>query len=587
MVVVQGGHFTMTRKRASDGRKDDDPEALPKSRPAREVEISHPFAIGVYPVTRQEFGIFAQETRRTVEKGCHVQKEGVWVFDQRKDWRHPGFAQTARDPVTCVNWNDAQEYVRWLNGKLHAAAQENDSAGTYRLPTWEEIEYAAGGGIKTAYYWGAQAQRDKANYGSEKCLPCRPEKQGADRWLYTSPVGSFPPNPFGLYDLAGNVWQWAEKCRADPNATPPIKCQAEILHGGSWLTNPEYLRTGEYTYADIRHRNNQTGFRVARTLNWRAALQPVPPVKSQLLFPATLSLIHWSVQALGAASSASGVKFRDCPRDCPEMTVIPAGSFVMGTDRRDVEPDGREGPPHTVTFGRPFALGIYDVTRGEYAAFVRSTGKATIKGCNVLDPMGRWITDPDKDWRNPGFHQTGRDPVVCVDWEDAQAYIAWLNCKVRPNGSAQGPYRLPSEAEWEYAARAGSTTSYYWGDVPSHDLANYGIEHCFPCGAAKEGRDRWYFTSPVGSFPPNAFGLYDALGNVWQWTADCMHYGFTGAPSDGLAWTTDANDACHNRVLRGGSWLDSSPVLVVFVRNPWAPTDRNYANGFRVARILD
>ena len=142
------------------------------------------------------------------------------------------------------------------------------------------------------------------------------------------------------------------------------------------------------------------------------------------------------------------------------MIVVPAGNFVMGTDREG------EGPAHRVTIAKPFALGVYDVTRDEYARFVHATGRAAAKGCNVVDTGARWITDPSKDWRHPGFQQTGRDPVVCVSWEDAQAYIAWLNDKVRLTGSVGAPYRLPSEGEWEYAARAGSTTSYYWGEGP-------------------------------------------------------------------------------------------------------------------------
>jgi len=282
-----------------------------------------------------------------------------------------------------------------------------------------------------------------------------------------------------------------------------------------------------------------------------------------------------------------GTKFRDCARDCPLMVVVPAGTFTMGTDRLDIESDGREAPTHTVTFAKPFAVGVYDVTRGEFARFVRASGYRTKKGCNVVDSEGRWISDPDKNWRNPGFAQTDRDPVVCVSWNDAQKYISWLNKKVHPNDTDDGPYRLPSEAEWEYATRAGTATSFYWGPEASHKLANYGIEDCSPCGAMKDGRDQWYFTSPVGSFPANAFGLYDASGNVWQWTQDCTHYNYNGAPTDGSAWTTDTDSACYNRILRGGSWLDPGWLLPPFVRNPWAPDDHNYANGFRVARTLD
>jgi len=287
------------------------------------------------------------------------------------------------------------------------------------------------------------------------------------------------------------------------------------------------------------------------------------------------------------APTNAGTNFRDCARACPLMVVIPPGSFVMGTNRLDIESDGREGPPHTVNVARPFAVGVFDVTRGEFARFIAATGYRPEAGCDIVDSQGRWVTDGRKDWRNPGFTQTDRDPIVCVSWDDAQAYIAWLNRMIRPGDSGRGPYRLPSEAEWEYVARAGSATLFSWGQEPGHDLANYGIEHCSPCGAATEGRDRWLFTSPVGSFAPNAFGVYDTSGNVWQWTQDCMHYRFDGAPSDGTAWMTDSNNACYNRVVRGGSWLDPGILLAVYVRNPWAPGSHNNANGFRVARTLE
>jgi formylglycine-generating enzyme len=310
---------------------------------------------------------------------------------------------------------------------------------------------------------------------------------------------------------------------------------------------------------------------------------------------AAFSLLAWWMQIaaatdgspLAAPSTRAGATFQECEPECPLMVVLPAGTFSMGTDRLDIESDGREGPPHVVKLAKPLAIGVYDVTRGEFARFVRATGYRTMKGCNVLDTQGRWITDNRKSWRDPGFAQTDRDPVVCVSWNDAQAYATWLNTKLHASDPAHGPYRLPSEAEWEYAARAGSSSAYYWGDEPSHDLANYGIEDCAPCGAGKEGRDRWYFTSPVGSFPPNAFGLYDASGNVWQITQDCTHYGFEEAPADGTAWMSDPIDGCYNHTVRGGSWLDPGVLLTVFVRNPWATEDHNYANGFRVARTLE
>lgn len=265
MTVIPAGHFTMTRKQAGDGREDDDPEGIRKTRPEREVDIPGPFALGTYPVTKREYTNFVRETHRPVTTGCHIQYRGVWVPDTTKDWRHPGFSQSEEDPVVCVSWNDAQDYIHWLNERTREAHYDT-APNPYRLPTWEEIEYATRAGTTSTFYWGDVPRREEANYGKDKCFPCGPMKEGADRWLYTSPIGSFPANPWGLYDMAGNVWQWAESCRSDSKANPPKECHYQVLHGGSWLTDPKYLQTGERSAATIEHRNIETGFRVARTL---------------------------------------------------------------------------------------------------------------------------------------------------------------------------------------------------------------------------------------------------------------------------------------------------------------------------------
>jgi sulfatase modifying factor 1 len=265
MTVVPAGHFTMSRKPAGDGRKDEDPEGIRKTHPAQEVEIPAPFALGTYPVTRREYGVFVSETRRVVERGCHIQYQGVWVLDKEKDWQHPGFTQTENDPVVCVSWHDEQDYIRWLNQKARVASYD-EAPLPYRVPTWEEMEYAARAGTTTLYYWGDTPRRDRANYGKVLCLPCGPMREGPDRWLYTSPVGSFPPNPWGLYDMAGNAWQWADSCRTYSKSRPLSQCQYEVAHGGSWLTSPEFLQSGERAGAIVGHRNNEIGFRVARTL---------------------------------------------------------------------------------------------------------------------------------------------------------------------------------------------------------------------------------------------------------------------------------------------------------------------------------
>jgi formylglycine-generating enzyme required for sulfatase activity len=272
---------------------------------------------------------------------------------------------------------------------------------------------------------------------------------------------------------------------------------------------------------------------------------------------------------------------------CPVMKLLPAGKFVLATPiEAALVPSGSASAPTQIeiTFTKPFAMGVYDVTRAEYAAFVKETNFVLTEGCQTL-VGNRWIADPKLSWKNPGFRQTEHDPVVCISWDDAHAYVRWLNTKVHGGASGQGTYHLPSGSEWEYAARGGieSATETYWGRMATHEDANYGLDLCFPCGVSKQGRDRWYFTSPVGAFPPNVFGLYDTLGDVWQQTDDCYQPTFAGMPLDGSAWQTGD---CRLHTLRGGSFDDPASTISLVPRNPFLPSVRNYANGFRVARSL-
>jgi formylglycine-generating enzyme required for sulfatase activity len=235
---------------------------------------------------------------------------------------------------------------------------------------------------------------------------------------------------------------------------------------------------------------------------------------------------------------ASGKEFADCA-ECPRMTVIPAGAFTMGSPPTEPGHDASEAPAHRVTIPRTFAMDRFDVTREEYAAFAREASftRKTAAGARAKC-----------DWLNPKVHgrplaQGGNEPVVCVDWADAQDYAAWLSRKTGRH------YFVPSEAQWEYAARAGSTTARPWGSKISHDNANYGADTC--CAPVVSGRDRWLYTSPAGSFPPNAFGLADMIGNVWQWTEDCAE-DYARTPRDGAP--AESGD-CTKRIVRGGGWF--------------------------------
>ncbi len=271
------------------------------------------------------------------------------------------------------------------------------------------------------------------------------------------------------------------------------------------------------------------------------------------------------------AEMSPGTTFRDCDR-CPEMVVIAAGSFMMGSPEGEPDRLLDEGPQHRVTFSRSFAVGKYPVTRAQFARFVRESGYRAGPGCLILKG-GVWIDDRKADWRNPGFVQTGRDPAVCMNLSDAVAYAGWLSQKT---GHA---YRLLAEAEWEYAARARTPGAYPWGAEASHDHANFGADRC--CSPAAGGRDRWLHTSPAGSFPPNAFGLYDMHGNAWEWTQDCWHGNYEGAPSNGSAWLSGS---CVDRVLRGGSWNCSPATLRSAEREVHDASGRYAVVGFRVAR---
>jgi formylglycine-generating enzyme required for sulfatase activity len=273
-------------------------------------------------------------------------------------------------------------------------------------------------------------------------------------------------------------------------------------------------------------------------------------------------------------------EFQECPV-CPIMVGIPSGTFVMGSPRSESGRFDSEGPQHSVAI-KAFALGKYDVTSEEFLTFLRETGYQPA-ACNPILDM-KWHSPGHGRAYSPYYGEPLRWPAVCLDWRDAEKYIAWLNVKVRiehpatATDLANGPYRLPTEAEWEYAARAGTTTARWWGNDVGIGKAN-----CNGCGSKWDNR----LLADVDSFAPNPFGLYGMLGNAWQWTADCWHPNYVGAPQDGSAWN---EKDCGNYVIRGGSW-DNLPIFVrSAARSRSGPGGGEYdyssLTGFRVARDL-
>jgi formylglycine-generating enzyme required for sulfatase activity len=306
----------------------------------------------------------------------------------------------------------------------------------------------------------------------------------------------------------------------------------------------------------------------------------------------TMCCISESVATAAAAESHAAKTFRDCP-DCPEMVIIPAGAYTIGAPVDEVGRFAEEGPQRQVNIRR-FAAGKFDVTRAQWAVFVAATKRRTTAGC-IWSPSEKGT--PDASWKKLGFAQDDDHPVVCVGWTDAQDYARWLSQRTGLG------YRLLTESEWEYAARAGTKTAFPWGNRASHEFANYGSDQCCGTGLAS-GRDKWVYTSPVGSFPPNAFGLYDMNGNVLQWVQDCFSNSYANLAIDGSAYTTrvkltltgdlagmSGTESCAYHMLRGGDWGDS-PALIRSAARNWGPPQGTTSPGtggagFRVARTLN
>jgi len=272
--------------------------------------------------------------------------------------------------------------------------------------------------------------------------------------------------------------------------------------------------------------------------------------------------------------------FQEC-NNCPQMMVVPAGQFTMGSSQHDIDvglAGANEGPQHNVVFAQPFAVGRFEVTRDEFEAFVASASYKVADRCFTFEnnlPQER----ANRSFRNPGFAQTGTHPAVCVSWTDAKAYVAWLS------QTTGRPYQLLSESAWEYAARAGSAPPY------GADLCKFanGADQ-----AAKRAKlpgdydylncdDGYVYTAPVGSFAPNAWGVFDSLGNAWELTEDCYAADYASAPADGSP--REVAD-CLARTARGGSWYSNAATLRVAVRAKAAPDERHDDLGFRVARTL-
>ena len=345
-----------------------------------------------------------------------------------------------------------------------------------------------------------------------------------------------------LLILSGQQPKGGCRDKATPNAVLPLsRCPAVRQHGAAICRGK--VKQGSRKRA-------ASGVVLGCVLLFAFALVPFHAVAEDdhrgSLDPDT-ETVPWEV----------GQVFRDCA-DCPLLVVIPSGEFMMGSPSDEIGPAYGEGPQHLVRIAKPFLVGVYEVTFDEWDACVSGGG------CSHR---------PEDIWGR------GRHPVIDVSWNDAQEYVGWLS------SSTGKPYRLLSESEWEYVARAGTTGPFHFGQTVSRDQANYNPGGAHPVG-----------TVPVGSFPPNSFGVHDMHGNVEEWVQDCSVEGYDDAPRDGSARKTgdgdgwnvedwDDWDGCDPRVLRGGEHGDTSPDQLRSARRMATFKDsRGYGLGFRVAR---
>ena len=289
----------------------------------------------------------------------------------------------------------------------------------------------------------------------------------------------------------------------------------------------------------------------------------------------------------------SGRSFKDCAY-CPEMVVVPAGSAKIGSSQAEIDrlrkvnkwfkkQADREGPERSVTVENPFAVSKYEITRGQFGKFIKSKRYKYQGGCLVYEQQ--WVLKPDKSYTDPGFRQKNNHPAVCVNWDDATAYAKWLSAKTGKN------YRLLTDAEWEYAARAGTQTRYHFAD-DQNDICRYANgadETPHPSGAQvwptrAQCKDGHWYTAPVGSFKPNAWGLYDVHGNAWEWVQDC--YATSPFLQAGVQTISAEKKKRCQRTTRGGSWLNEPEGTRSAIRNGAQPIHRRSIIGFRLARML-
>lgn len=582
MVTIPAGKFMMGDKKN------------PHAQPIHKVTLES-FQLSKYEVTTAEFEQFLLATDYKREGKCSLIHPTV-------KWDLPFWPPQKPDPdnlntraAMCISWADANAYVDWLNAQ---------TSKHYTLPSEAQWEYAARAGSNTRYVHGNEESKlcDYANvYHTPGHLQSpdmdlsQPGVACNDFGSFTVAVGSYTHNAFGLHDMTGNVSEWVADCAADSYAGAPSdgsaransSCTRHILRGGSYVDAENRVEVSYRQLVDDRIPNAvQAGFRLAlgtaekssHNENFALNIQrqqekaKTDRANSQTLIEQTLAARKtWNTGELLL----------------PPMVSIPAGEFMMGNDDNE-----RTKPVHRVSV-KAFKLSAYEVTVKQFKQFVEQTGYVIGE-----DRCWKWVDDKGGsfkigidiltgNWLTPAYAPGDFHPVMCVSWDDANAYLQWLS---KTTGKH---YRLPTDAEWEYAARAGNTSKYGVGD-DEKSLCDYG-NIWDASGLRAFVRDKKYqaktmacddgseYTQVVGSYKPNAFGLYDMLGNVSEWTQDCDRDNYVGAATDGSAWVAES---CMMRSRRGSTY-GPGDTQVAFRGHGGQSNRSSLGEGFRFVEVIN
>jgi formylglycine-generating enzyme required for sulfatase activity len=533
LVRIPSGEFMM----GSDAGDSDE-------KPIHRVRIAESFYMGRTEITVRQFQAFVEATgyKTEAEKSnwaATYSPAGFPIFPGRGfSWRQPGFQQSDDNPAVCISWNDAVEFCKWLS---------NETGEYCRLPSEAEWEYACRAGGEADSFKNI----DEVGWYRDNAAG------------KTHPVGRKKPNLWGLYDMHGNAWEWCldvwhSNYEGAPDDSSPWLSEdylprvaiRRVLRGGAWCRR-DFKASGTFRYRGTEDfKSVGTGFRIvcsATIVDDEPEIGKQAYKKPEKERPSSAE----NSKDLDLVFSVRGETF--------ELVRISPGQFLMGS-KRDIE----EQPIHRVRINYSFDIGRTEVTVRQFRAFVEATGYQT----DAEKERWAWTRSGQRDWDpealicwwNLPFKQTDDDPASCISWFDAMEFCRWLSSETGVN------IRLPSEAEWEYACRAG-TDGDFAGDVDQMAWHRLNSGHK---------------THPVAQKKPNAWGLYDMHGNVWEWCLDMWHSGYESAPTDGSPWI---EAGFFEPVMRGGTFINPQWWLrsANHMRNN--PGNRfSYNQGIRIVR---